>query len=66
MDIFLLDHGTSGDVFHCPFEQNWTVLVNCLDLGCTYALVLVESSWTSLLNIAVLYIVCTACCCLGK
>jgi hypothetical protein len=41
MDIFLLDHGTSGDVFHCPFEQNWTVLVNCLDLGCTYALVLV-------------------------
>jgi hypothetical protein len=23
MHIFLLDHGTSGDVFHCPFEQNW-------------------------------------------
>jgi hypothetical protein len=22
MGIFLLDHGTFGDVFHCPFEQN--------------------------------------------
>jgi hypothetical protein len=22
MAIFLLDHGTFGDVFHCPFEQN--------------------------------------------
>jgi hypothetical protein len=22
MGIFLLAHGTFGDVFHCPFEQN--------------------------------------------